>query len=131
MDILILVLAASATMLATGLGAVPVFFLGTRAELLRPILLGVAIGTMTVASIVGLLRPALQEGGPLSVLGGLAAGVAFLVGSGSLLGRRDVHVGELRGAGVRSRYSSSASSSFTACLRGSRSGRRTHPTGPD
>ena len=88
-------------MLATGLGAVPVFFLGTRAELLRPILLGVAIGTMTVASIVGLVRPALQEGGPLSVLGGLAAGVAFLVGSGSLLGRRDVHVGELRGAGVR------------------------------
>ena len=62
MDVVLLTLAASATALATGLGAVPVFFMGARAEVLRPILLGTAIGAMTVASIVGLLRPALQEG---------------------------------------------------------------------
>jgi len=101
MDILLLALAASATALATGLGAVPVFFLGSRAELLRPILLGATIGAMTVASLLGLLRPALQEGGTLSVGAAVAAGALFLVAAGRLLGRRDPHVGELRGAGVR------------------------------
>src|SRR6266508_3008239 len=74
MDVLWLFLAAGATALATGLGAVPVFFLGSKAEMLRPILLGGAIGAMTVASLAGLLRPALQEGGRLSVAGGLTAG---------------------------------------------------------
>src|SRR5215218_7664592 len=62
MDILVLTLAASATALATGLGAVPVFFMGTRAEAVRPTLLGVSIGAMTVASLLGLLKPALEEG---------------------------------------------------------------------
>jgi len=56
---------------------------------------------MTVASIAGLLRPAFQEGGTLPVIGGLAAGVAFLVAVGAVLGHGEVHVGELRGAGVR------------------------------
>src|SRR6266511_1152205 len=101
MDVLWLFLAAGATALATGLGAVPVFFLGSKAEMLRPILLGGAIGAMTVASLAGLLRPALQEGGRLSVAGGLTAGALFLIGAGFLLGRREVHVGELRGTGVR------------------------------
>jgi ZIP family zinc transporter len=101
MDILLLALAASATALATGLGALPVFFLGAKAELLRPILLGGTIGAMTVASILGLLRPALQEGGPVSVAAGAGGGALFLVAARRLLGQRDVHVGELRGAGVR------------------------------
>lgn len=101
MDILVLVLAACATTLATGLGAVPVFFLGSRAELLRPILVGSAIGAMTVASFVGLLRPALQEGGLLSVAVGLALGALFLNGARAFFDGRDIHVGELRGAGVR------------------------------
>ena len=70
MDVVILTLAASATALATGLGAVPVWFMGVRAEAIRPILLGTAIGAMTVASIVGLLRPALQEGSVASVFSG-------------------------------------------------------------
>ena len=38
MDIVLLTLAASATALATGLGAVPVFYMGSRSELLEPIL---------------------------------------------------------------------------------------------
>jgi ZIP family zinc transporter len=67
-DVVLLTLAATATAVATGVGAIPVFYLGSRAELLRPILLGTAIGAMTVASVLGLLN---------------------------------VHVGELRGAGVR------------------------------
>ena len=72
MDVVVLVLAASATALATGLGALPVFFMGSKAELLRPILLGTAIGAMTVASLLGLLKPALEEGGTVEIAPGAA-----------------------------------------------------------
>ena len=101
MDVVLLTLVASATALATGLGAVPVFFMGARAEVLRPILLGTAIGAMTVASIVGLLRPALQEVSAAEVTVGFAAGVLLLLAAGALLRKRDVHVGKLRGSSVR------------------------------
>jgi len=101
MDILLLALAASATALATGLGVFPVFLMGSRAELLRPILLGTAIGAMTVASVVGLLKPAVEEGGTVEIVLGLVAGVLLVVAAHRLLARRNVHVGELRGAGVR------------------------------
>ena len=74
-----LILVALGTALATGLGAVPVFLLGERAAALRPALLGVAAGVMTVAAIAGLLAPALDEGGPGAVGVGLVAGVAFLL----------------------------------------------------
>jgi len=72
--LLILLLAASGTALATGLGAIPVFLLGPRAASLRPLLLGIAAGTMSVASVVGLLLPGLGEGSAGSVCAGLAAG---------------------------------------------------------
>jgi zinc transporter, ZIP family len=101
MDILLLALAASATAFATGLGVLPVFLMGSRAELLRPILLGTAIGAMTVASVVGLLKPAVEEGGTVEIVLGLLAGVLLVVAAHRLLARRNVHVGELRGAGVR------------------------------
>jgi zinc transporter, ZIP family len=77
--VLILLLAATATTLATGLGAIPVFFLGGRASVWQPVLYGVAAGAMTVASLVGLLKPGLDQGPTASVLAGLATGVAFLV----------------------------------------------------
>ena len=80
MDILLLTLAATATAFATGLGALPVFLMGSRAELLRPILLGTAIGAMTVASLLGLLKPAIEEGGTVEIVVGLLAGVLLLVG---------------------------------------------------
>jgi ZIP family zinc transporter len=79
-EIVILVLAASGTALATGLGAVPVFLLGRRAEALAPTLLGFAAGVMGVAAVAGLLIPAVQEGSPAEVLLGFAVGVGFLVG---------------------------------------------------
>ena len=60
MDIIVLVLAATATAFATGLGVIPVFLLGDRAERLRPVLLGTTVGLMTVAALVGLLRGADQ-----------------------------------------------------------------------
>ncbi len=81
-----LLLAASATALATGLGAIPVFVLGEEAEWLKPALLGLAAGVMTVAAIAGLLVPAWDEGEPIEVLGGLAVGVLFLLGARSLFG---------------------------------------------
>jgi ZIP family zinc transporter len=101
MDLVLLTLAASATALATGLGAVPVFFLGARAEVLRPILLGTAIGAMTVASVLGLLRPAFQEGDPAAVVAGVVAGVLLLVVARRLIRDRDVHVQGFAGSGVR------------------------------
>lgn len=93
--------AASGTALATGLGAVPVFLLGSRATALRPALWGLAAGLMGVASVVGLLLPALEDGSQIVVGAGLVAGVAFLAGTRRVLRSRDLHVGELRGAGVR------------------------------
>jgi ZIP family zinc transporter len=78
-EVLILFLAACGTALATGVGAVPVFLLGSRAAALAPTLLGFAAGVMGVAAVAGLLIPASEEGSAVEVLGGLAVGVAFLV----------------------------------------------------
>ena len=71
-DVILLLLAACATALATGLGAIPVFFFGGRAAALTPLLLGFAAGVMGVASIAGLLIPAPEEGSAAEVLAGLA-----------------------------------------------------------
>lgn len=91
----------AATALATGLGAIPVFFLGRGAALWEPALWGLAAGVMSVASIVGLLLPAAHEGSALQVAFGLAIGIGFLATARLALRSRDVHVGKLSGAGVR------------------------------
>jgi ZIP family zinc transporter len=77
-EVVLLLIAASGTALATGIGAVPVFFLGERAAQLTPLLLGFAAGVMGVASIAGLLIPAGEEGSALAVIGGLAVGASLL-----------------------------------------------------
>jgi ZIP family zinc transporter len=77
-DALTLVLAACGTALATGLGTIPVFFLGGRAAQLTPALLGFAAGVMGVASVAGLLIPATEEGSIATVLAGLLLGVGLL-----------------------------------------------------
>lgn len=78
MDVAVLLAAATGTALATGIGAVPVFFLGGRSEELRPALWGFAGGTMGVVSIVGLLAPALDEGTVFDAVLGLGIGTAFM-----------------------------------------------------
>lgn len=98
---LTLLLAATATALATGLGAIPVFLLGPRAAGLRPFLLGVAAGTMSVASVVGLLLPGLDQGSVWSVGAGLAAGVLFLAFARRALDSRQHHLDRAQSAGVR------------------------------
>ncbi|HEY3491741.1 MAG TPA: ZIP family metal transporter [Solirubrobacterales bacterium] len=77
-ELLVLILAACGTTLATGLGAIPVFLLGARAKELTPFLLGFAAGVMGVAAVAGLLIPASEEGSAAEVLAGLAVGVGFL-----------------------------------------------------
>ena len=56
---------------------------------------------MTVASIVGLLLPATDEGTTAEVAAGLGIGVAFLTIARLALRGRDIHVGAMSGAGVR------------------------------
>ena len=81
MDAAFLALAGAATALATGVGAVPVFLLGERADRLRPFLWGTAVGLMGVASVVGLLLPALDEDGGATVAAGVLVGALFLLAS--------------------------------------------------
>jgi zinc transporter, ZIP family len=97
----VLIAAGVGTALATGLGAIPVFFLGQRAAVLRPALLGLAAGVMSVASISGLLLPGLDEGSAASVSFGVAVGAAFLLTARGLLAERERHVSRARSEGLR------------------------------
>jgi ZIP family zinc transporter len=90
-DLLILGAAATGTAVATGVGAIPVFLLGERAAALRPFLLGLAAGVMGVASVVGLILPALDDGSASDVAIGLTIGMAFLLVSRALLERSEAH----------------------------------------
>jgi ZIP family zinc transporter len=78
-----------------------VFLLGDRVAAWRPLLWGLAAGLMAVASVVGLIAPALETGSTAAVAAGLLTGVVFLLATRRALAHRDVHVGELRGASVR------------------------------
>jgi len=57
---------------------------------------GLAIGLMGVASIVGLLLPALDGGSPVTVVAGTAVGVLFLLATDRLLAR-ELSVASSRG----------------------------------
>jgi ZIP family zinc transporter len=101
LDVVVLLLAGSATALATGVGAIPVFLLGQRSHVLRPAMWGFAAGTMAVASVVGLLLPALDDGSFTEVAGGVALGVAFMLGTRRYLNTHEVRVGGMDGRRVR------------------------------
>jgi zinc transporter, ZIP family len=101
MDALAVFLAACGTALATGLGAIPVFFLGPRTDALEPFLWGLAGGVMAVAAVLGLIQPAFDTGSGWEVAAGLTAGVAFLLVSRRRLESASDHVSRLRGAEMR------------------------------
>jgi ZIP family zinc transporter len=101
LDVVVLLLAGSATALATGLGAVPVFLLGERSKVLRPALWGFAAGTMGVASVVGLLLPAAGDGSATEVVGGAVAGVAFMLAVRRFLSAHHPHVGGMDSGQLR------------------------------
>lgn len=93
-DALLLTALATATVLATGLGALPVIALGDeRARAAQGVLAGLAAGVMAVAAIVGLLIPAAERGSAATVVAATAAGVGALVLSRRLLGHRAEHNG--------------------------------------
>ncbi|HSS42614.1 MAG TPA: ZIP family metal transporter [Solirubrobacterales bacterium] len=99
-ELLVLFLAACGTALATGLGAIPVWFLGTRAAALTPFLLGLAAGVMGVASVVGLLLPAAEEGSVWDLLAGLVLGGVLLGVARARLDTESVFMGR-SGPGAR------------------------------
>jgi ZIP family zinc transporter len=101
-DVVVLLAAGIGTALATGLGAIPVWFLGGRSENLRPALWGFAAGTMGVVSVVGLLAPALDEGSVADLGLGLATGIGFMFATRRYLAAHRVTVHGRQGEGVRS-----------------------------
>jgi ZIP family zinc transporter len=78
-DALALTAIATATALATGIGAVPVALLGARADVIQPALGGVAGGVMAVAAVVGLAIPAFRQGSTQVVVPCLLAGALALL----------------------------------------------------
>lgn len=88
-------------MLATGLGAVPVYLLGARAHSWRPFLIGTAIGAMVLAAVVGLLKPGLDLGDPVEVWGGAIGGALLFFVVRQALRQHEVSIGDLRGADIR------------------------------
>jgi ZIP family zinc transporter len=104
-DLLILFVVGWATAIATGLGAVPVFVLGSGVARYSAALTGFAAGLMGVAAIVGLLRPAFQEGSALTVVASLLVGIAFLAVTREVMRRRDAHAPARRHLGASGRRS--------------------------
>jgi zinc transporter, ZIP family len=77
-SVLDVVAVATLTVLATGLGALPVLASASHAQRLQPWLDGLVIGVMSVAAVAGLLVPAVRHGSPASVTIGVVVGVAGL-----------------------------------------------------
>src|SRR5215210_9110093 len=115
-DILAVFAAGTATMFATGLGAVPVFALGARAEALQPLLWGLAAGLMAVASVVGLTLPALDDGSVAEVVAGLALGVLFLFVARAVIDARFGHHHAAPGEALRARNLRDAALVFLVLL---------------
>jgi ZIP family zinc transporter len=84
-----LILASSATAVACGLGAIPVFALREPSRPTQAAMLGTAAGVMAVASVAGLLLPGLDEGGDAQVWAGVAVGIAFMLAVRRRLGRSE------------------------------------------
>ena len=101
-DALVLTAIAGATVLATGLGALPVVALGAaRAVRARGVLNGLAAGVMAVAATVGLLVPAFQQGELVAIAIASVVGALALVLTRRALGHRAIAKGR-SAAGTRS-----------------------------
>jgi ZIP family zinc transporter len=73
-----LIAASSATSIACGLGAIPVFALRGVSRPAQAAMLGGAAGVMAVAAVAGLLLPGLEEGDDLTVWAGVLVGIGFM-----------------------------------------------------
>ena len=79
------------TALATGLGAVPFFFVDDVSDRTNVVLWGLASGIMVSASTFGLVFEGLAQGTPAELALGLLAGVALVVVSQRVLSDIEVH----------------------------------------
>ena len=84
-------IAALLTDLATGLGAIPFFFVEDVSDRWYVILWGFASGIMTSASLFGLLPEAFGQGPPVEVAGGVAIGILLVLGTSRLLDEYEFH----------------------------------------
>jgi ZIP family zinc transporter len=101
-DALLLTAVAAATVLATGVGALPVITLGAaHARATQGVLSGLAAGVMAIAATVGLIKPAAEQGSAVTVVLAVAAGAVALVLSRIALRRHARHNGGSE-AGARS-----------------------------
>lgn len=78
-DLTLVFVAGLITALATGLGALPFFFLDEISDRGNVFLWGLASGIMVSASLFGLVDEGLTEGAPAEVAVGALAGVALVV----------------------------------------------------
>ena len=84
-------IAALLTDLATGLGAIPFFFVEDVSDRWYVILWGFASGIMTSASLFGLLPEGLSRGPLLEVASGVIVGIFLVYGTSHLLGEYEFH----------------------------------------
>jgi len=70
---------------ATGFGALPVFFRARVTHRTYDAALGLAAGLMVAASVFGLVLPGMEEGTLVEVMAGLAVGGAVLLGGNRLI----------------------------------------------
>lgn len=90
-ELTLVVLAGLATALATGLGALPFFFVDEVNDRLNVALWGLASGIMLSASVFGLVTEGLAAGGPAVLAVGLSIGVALVVVSDRLLSGAEIN----------------------------------------
>ncbi|MDL5361610.1 ZIP family metal transporter [Halalkalicoccus sp. NIPERK01] len=100
-ELALVTLAGLLTALATGLGALPFFFLDDVNDRLNVALWGFASGIMLAASIFGLATEGLAAGGPLALGVGLAVGVALVVASDRALSGTEIHPRKYEEAGFK------------------------------
>jgi ZIP family zinc transporter len=93
--------AALIAMSATGLGAVPFFFLPKLSDTWSRWGYALASGVMLSASVFDLLMPAVDRGGFGAALVGFGLGTLVFLGSEWWLSDRDVEFQQLRGASAR------------------------------
>ncbi len=78
------------TALATGLGAIPFFFMEEISDRGNVVLWGISSGIMVSASIFGLIDEGLAEGGPIEIAGGMGLGILLVVIAHDLLMDADI-----------------------------------------
>ncbi|MFB6149219.1 MAG: ZIP family metal transporter [Halobacteriales archaeon] len=78
------------TAVATGIGALPFFFLTDVNDRWNVILWGLASGIMVAASVFGLIKEGLVEGTIVEIVPGLLVGVALVIGSHRVLTETEI-----------------------------------------